>query len=71
MCGPATCGVCSVCGERSGPGPTCGAGGADTADTTTPSQSRAGGFLSGIPGGNRRRKILPVKWLTPQNCLKW
>ncbi|XP_071406172.1 uncharacterized protein [Pithys albifrons albifrons] len=35
MCGPATCGVCSVCGERSGPGPTCGAGGEDTTTTTT------------------------------------
>lgn len=49
---------CAACaGERGGPGPTCGAGGADTPDATTPSQSRAGGFLSGIPGGNRRRKV--------------
>lgn len=66
---PATCGERGVCGERGGPGPTCGAGGADTPGTTTPSQRRAGSFLSGIPGGKCQLRRSTAMCLSPPPAL--
>ncbi|XP_032914372.1 translation initiation factor IF-2-like [Catharus ustulatus] len=47
MCGPATCGVCGVCGERSGPGPTCGA----PPTPPPPLRARLAGFSPVLPEG--------------------